>query len=412
MTDSNNQQPGKVTTGSPGALLRQAREASGQTQIAVGEVLHLTVHYIKSLENDDYNKLPGLTFVKGYVRAYARHLKLDVDTVLRSYDEFVSTLPEQKTQTTSTNYSYSRKRNDQAIGWAIAATFVVVAGLGAGWWFVGRDAVNAASRSTPAVAAAQTANQSAAAANNVTSQSVAPANTFGSTSPYVPATQTTAAVGLATTSTTAVVDTTALVPADATQPGLARTAPATLDATLAATPGMTATTEIAGDAVNAATVPADTATTGLAPDTALAQPVDAASTTATLPVDAAQSANDNLTVMPAANGGRQLTLISQGSDELLLVAAGNSWVEIDDGRNVRIFAEMLRAGDTLVLQGMAPFQVLLGDGRGVQVSFNSTAIDITNSIRTDSTARLNLANPNTATTPIGTQTGTPAGAPQ
>ena len=71
----------------PGMMLRKARESANFTHAAVGEALHLTVHYIKALENDDYSKLPAATFVKGYLRAYARYLKLDVNAVLASYEK-------------------------------------------------------------------------------------------------------------------------------------------------------------------------------------------------------------------------------------------------------------------------------------------------------------------------------------
>ena len=71
-TDTGQGSSPRFHSGTPGAMLRQAREAAGLTHAAVGEALHLTVHYIKALENDDYNKLPGQLFVKGYMRTYAR----------------------------------------------------------------------------------------------------------------------------------------------------------------------------------------------------------------------------------------------------------------------------------------------------------------------------------------------------
>ena len=85
-----------------------------------------------------------------------------------------------------------------------------------------------------------------------------------------------------------------------------------------------------------------------------------------------------------------------------LTFTGNSWVEIDDGRNVRLYSEMLLGGDTLLVQGQAPFQVLFGDGRNVTVTFNASPIDIGSSIRSDSTSRITLSNPVTMTVPLET----------
>jgi len=83
---------GQAPVQKPGDLLRSKREAAGMSQAQVGEALHLTVHYIKSLESDEYSKLPGLTFVKGYFRSYARLLKLDEAAILDCYEHYISTL--------------------------------------------------------------------------------------------------------------------------------------------------------------------------------------------------------------------------------------------------------------------------------------------------------------------------------
>ena len=44
---------------SAGALLREAREAKGLDEKAIADKLHITVHYIKALESDQFEKLPG-----------------------------------------------------------------------------------------------------------------------------------------------------------------------------------------------------------------------------------------------------------------------------------------------------------------------------------------------------------------
>ena len=103
-----------------------------------------------------------------------------------------------------------------------------------------------------------------------------------------------------------------------------------------------------------------------------------------------------------------MNLVREGADRLQLNFSGDSWVEIDDGVNSRLYGEMLRAGDVLNVQGSGPFKVLLGNARNVQVNFNASPIDISASIRNDSTARLTLANPLTETTPLEPAIDTPA----
>ena len=159
MTADNSQTRESLPVGQrPGALLRSARELSGRSHAVVSEALHLTVHYLKALENDDYEKLPGLIFVKGYIRSYARYLKLDVEAVVDCYESYVKELPPVKSHTLAGNYT--RKRSDGAVGGALAAALIVVLGLATGWWFVGRDET----AQSPQPSAASIANQSAAVA--------------------------------------------------------------------------------------------------------------------------------------------------------------------------------------------------------------------------------------------------------
>ncbi len=65
-----------------GALLGAAREAAGLSIDAVAQQLKLAPRQVRALEEDDYTHLPGRTFVRGFVRNYARLVHLDPDAVL------------------------------------------------------------------------------------------------------------------------------------------------------------------------------------------------------------------------------------------------------------------------------------------------------------------------------------------
>jgi cytoskeleton protein RodZ len=67
---------------SAGAELRAAREAAGLTIDAVAQQLKLAPRQVQALEDDDFARLPGRTFVRGFVRNYARYLGLDPDDVV------------------------------------------------------------------------------------------------------------------------------------------------------------------------------------------------------------------------------------------------------------------------------------------------------------------------------------------
>lgn len=68
-----------------GDLLKQGREAAGLTCEAVAERLNLLLTQVTALEQNDFKRFPGETFVKGHLRSYARLLKLDCDRVLQAY---------------------------------------------------------------------------------------------------------------------------------------------------------------------------------------------------------------------------------------------------------------------------------------------------------------------------------------
>jgi cytoskeletal protein RodZ len=262
-------------------------------------------------------------------------------------------------------------------------------GLGAGWWFFGRSEPVAAADGATTSTAAEQANRSASAMREITTATgttalgvpIAPAGAAGPNAyngaTYATAPQASALEGTTTgTSVNAIEG--AIVPALPTADvvsGAATILPAAVGQDSVIVAVSPAAPLVPADATVATTVSDTTAATAAA---------SGSSTTTTL----------------APSGGRQINLLGAGADQLQLTFTGDSWVEIDDGRNARLYNEMLRGGDTLLVQGQAPFQVLFGDGRNVAVTFNSSPIDISSSIRNDSTSRITLSN--TATMSVQT----------
>lgn len=70
----------------PGERLRAARTAAGLTAQGVADDLHLSVEMLEALERDDYARLPGRVFVRGYLRNYARLVDLPADAVVAAFD--------------------------------------------------------------------------------------------------------------------------------------------------------------------------------------------------------------------------------------------------------------------------------------------------------------------------------------
>lgn len=69
---------------SVGSTLREAREHLGLSIEDVENRLKFAPHQIEALEADDYGNLPEMSFVRRFVRSYARLLKLDPEPLLAS----------------------------------------------------------------------------------------------------------------------------------------------------------------------------------------------------------------------------------------------------------------------------------------------------------------------------------------
>lgn len=70
----------------PGAVLRAAREAQGLSVSDVAQVIRFSGRQIEALECDDYTGLQGATLLRGFVRSYAKFLKIDAAPLLAALE--------------------------------------------------------------------------------------------------------------------------------------------------------------------------------------------------------------------------------------------------------------------------------------------------------------------------------------
>ena len=70
-----------------GGALRDARVAAGLTVSEVAKTLNLTAQAVEALETNKLERLPGLTFARGYIRNYAKLLGLDAEQLAKQFDK-------------------------------------------------------------------------------------------------------------------------------------------------------------------------------------------------------------------------------------------------------------------------------------------------------------------------------------
>lgn len=113
----------------PGERMQQARLALELSVDAVSSRLKISVQNLLALEADRYEKLPGETFVRGYIRAYAKLLGIDCDAALTCYKNYLQTLRDTTVQVTHGDSSQKtampiEKRRQIAV--ALTAVVIVV----------------------------------------------------------------------------------------------------------------------------------------------------------------------------------------------------------------------------------------------------------------------------------------------
>jgi hypothetical protein len=70
-----------------GPFLRSAREAKGVDLRDAAQQTRISINFLKAMEDEDFSRLPGEVFVKGFLKSYARFLDLNEEEVMRRYAE-------------------------------------------------------------------------------------------------------------------------------------------------------------------------------------------------------------------------------------------------------------------------------------------------------------------------------------
>jgi cytoskeleton protein RodZ len=144
-----------------GATLRQARESRGLSVDEAAQALRLSARIVTALEECAFERLPGPTYVRGYLRNYAQFLGLAPQPLVDVYGR----LPQATQQVDMTAPAPVRQvtSSDMLVRLGTGVVVLVMFGLAALWW-IGHDkakespkapeSTSAAVKQVPAVAPA------------------------------------------------------------------------------------------------------------------------------------------------------------------------------------------------------------------------------------------------------------------
>lgn len=126
------QEGGHAEAVGPGTRLRERREEQGRSVGQVANQLHLEPRLITALEDNDYDHLPEPIYVTGYLRNYARLLKLPEDEIVAAYQQL--NIPPPPIMSELTRPVRRLPGNQAVIQWGIAAVVAVAVVLLAWQW--------------------------------------------------------------------------------------------------------------------------------------------------------------------------------------------------------------------------------------------------------------------------------------
>jgi len=120
--------------GNFGQRLKREREMRGVSLDEIAQATKIGTRSLRALEDEDFDRLPGGIFNKGFVRAYSRFLGIDEEQAVADY-LIASGLESAPTEVEEVESDAAAAELWRRRSRAIAVTVLVLAVLGyAGWW--------------------------------------------------------------------------------------------------------------------------------------------------------------------------------------------------------------------------------------------------------------------------------------
>ncbi len=118
----------------PGEALRDARLQHGLNSTQVAEALRLSPRTLEYIETGQFDRLPGDTFGRGYIRAYARLLKLDPGPYVLAYDRQMGIQERERPVHGISQVAPYAQSSRLWVRGTTAALMLAVVGCGVWWW--------------------------------------------------------------------------------------------------------------------------------------------------------------------------------------------------------------------------------------------------------------------------------------
>ncbi|KOY61877.1 cytoskeleton protein RodZ [Photorhabdus heterorhabditis] len=312
-----------------GYLLRQAREQHGLTQQTVADRLCLKLSTIRDIEEDNIPANMAPTFLRGYVRSYAKLVHIPEAEILAILDKHTPAKTAKVSPMQSFSLGKKRKKRDS---WLMRITWLiilVVISLTGAWWWQNYTAQQKELISMVDQSAAQIVQQDT---NSVDL----------STGNHEQATQ-----------------------LQAGEP-----------------PTPVVPTENVAQANNHS---------GKATQPVISTQKQAVETPETQPQTVPLPTNPtNQSTAQLSDVVENRTTVVAGSDKLVMNFKASCWLQVVDANGKTLFSGTKRKGDSLSLSGSLPYKLTIGAPTAVDVQFQGQAVDLSSFIKAGRIARFKV----------------------
>ncbi|MCL1120135.1 DUF4115 domain-containing protein [Shewanella seohaensis] len=317
-----------------GTLLRTAREQMGLSIADTAVKLHLRPGIVENLEADDFSNISSSTYVRGYVKNYARMLGVDNALIEACLARQVPLVTQPAMQSFSRKTTYQAR--DTKLKWLSFFIVLVLLGLFVLWWMQRTTLVTHVDVSKPTAEELAAANQAL------------PGDVL-----------------LTETDASARLSEIAVNGSMATDGPVKDTDESTIDPNMNDSAAMEAEQT---PAANSAMNPSESNTApNTAPNSAASNTVAVPSATQNAATNAAPVQNQTASNAPATNTAvtntastAQAIPVAAGQSSITIELTGDCWINIVDAKGKAIVDGVRGAGANIQASGVPPFKVILG----------------------------------------------------
>ncbi|QXC56929.1 cytoskeleton protein RodZ [Vibrio mimicus] len=309
----------------PGTLLKQKREDLGLTQRQIADRLRLRLSIIQSIEENRFEDGQVATFTRGYLRSYAKAVGIRESEILCAFDD--SYCQPETAQPDMKSFSKKTKRqlHDTRIMLITWVVFAVIVGMSTLWWWQNNQKSNlippqaVAEEGAPAIDM-QPADETGIA--NEEFATVPPLNDLQNSAP----------------------------PSEETP-------------LLEVPPTTSESDELTSPAPNGAEVATEASTSTEAVVTPIEQTeaVPVTQPAVTTPISSTEP------VVAPVEGTSALLVMNFSSD---------CWIQVKDATGKTLSTGVKKAGQSISLNGLRPYKVVLGAPEGVSITLASEPVDL------------------------------------